>query len=241
MGRGKVQLRRIENNVSRQATFSKRRSGLLKKAHEIAVLCDVDVALIVFSAKGKLHDYSTQTSMERILERYERYLLSEGGVIEEYPELEGSINYDHIKLRSRIEALQKSQRNLMGEQLDSLTLREVQQLEQQIDSALRKIRSRKNHLFLNSIEELRKKESLLMEQNSILEKENAELEASMHKNGTASSTEAVAPICNSADASLPNLNICGGGDSDEPATAPLARTISGDGLPWWMLQPSSKG
>lgn len=234
-----MQLRRIENNVSRQVTFSKRRSGLLKKAHEIGVLCDVDVALIVFSAKGKLHEYSTHTSMDRILERYERYLLSEGDVIEEYPELEGSMNYDHIKLRSRIEALQKSQRNLMGEQLDSLTLREVHHLEQQIDSALRNIRSRKNHLLLNSIEELRKKESLLMEQNSILKKEKAELEASMHKNGTASSTEAAAPICNAAVASLPILNICGG-DSGEPATAPFDRTSSDDGLLWWMLQPSSE-
>nr|ASZ80008.1 MADS20 [Dendrocalamus latiflorus] len=240
MGRGKVQLRRIENNVSRQVTFSKRRSGLLKKAHEIAVLCDVDVALIVFSAKGKLHEYSTHNSMERILERYERCLLSEGDVIEEYPELKGSLNYDHIKLRSRIEALQKSQRNLMGEQVDSLTLREVHQLEQQIDSALRNIRARKNHLLLNSIEELRKKESLLIEQNSILEKEKAELDASQHKNGISSSTEAVAPICNAAAAFIPNLNICGG-DSEEPATAPLDRTSSGDGLPWWILHTSPKG
>ena len=61
MGRGKVQLRRIENNVSRQVTFSKRRSGLLKKAHEIAVLCDADVAVIVFSAKGRLYEYTANT------------------------------------------------------------------------------------------------------------------------------------------------------------------------------------
>ncbi|KAG8093236.1 hypothetical protein GUJ93_ZPchr0012g19947 [Zizania palustris] len=158
MGRGKVQLRRIENEVSRQVTFSKRRSGLLKKAHEIAVLCDADVALIVFSGKGKLHDYaSPNTSMERILERYDRYLLSEGNVTEEYPQLEGSMSYDHMKLRSRIEAVKKSQRNLLGQQLDSLTLREVQQLEHQIDISLRNIRSRKNILLINSISELRQK------------------------------------------------------------------------------------
>ncbi|KAJ0580463.1 putative transcription factor MADS-type1 family [Helianthus annuus] len=38
--RGKVTLKRIENKINRQVTFSKRRSGLLKKAHEISVLCD---------------------------------------------------------------------------------------------------------------------------------------------------------------------------------------------------------
>ncbi|KAL6587579.1 transcription regulatory region sequence-specific DNA binding [Orobanche minor] len=61
MGRGKVQLKRIENKISRQVTFSKRRSGLLKKAHEISVLCDAEVGLIVFSNKGKLCEYSTDS------------------------------------------------------------------------------------------------------------------------------------------------------------------------------------
>ncbi|KAL6994112.1 Agamous-like MADS-box protein ap1 [Sarracenia purpurea var. burkii] len=62
MGRGRVQLKRIENKVSRQVTFSKRRTGLLKKAHEISVLCDAEVALIVFSPKGKLFKYPTDSS-----------------------------------------------------------------------------------------------------------------------------------------------------------------------------------
>nr|GEW84102.1 MADS-box transcription factor 27-like isoform X5 [Tanacetum cinerariifolium] len=38
MGRGKIMIRRIDNSTSRQVTFSKRRSGLLKKAKEIAIL-----------------------------------------------------------------------------------------------------------------------------------------------------------------------------------------------------------
>jgi hypothetical protein len=59
MGRGKVEMKRIENKVSRQVTFSKRRKGLLKKAEELAVLCDVDVGVIGFSERGKLFDYSS--------------------------------------------------------------------------------------------------------------------------------------------------------------------------------------
>ncbi|KAE9605604.1 putative transcription factor MADS-type1 family [Lupinus albus] len=61
MGRGRVQLKRIENNINRQVTFSKRRAGLLKKANEISVLCDAEVALIVFSHKGKLFEYATDS------------------------------------------------------------------------------------------------------------------------------------------------------------------------------------
>ncbi|XP_020085473.1 truncated transcription factor CAULIFLOWER A-like [Ananas comosus] len=170
MGRGPVQLKRIENKINRQVTFSKRRSGLLKKAHEISVLCDAEVALIVFSTKGKLYEYSTDTSMERILDRYERYAYAEKALSEGYPESQGSWCEDYGKLKSKVESLQKKQRNLMGEQLDSLTLKELQQLEQQLDTALRHIRSRKNQLLFDSISELQKKEKSLQEQNNALEK-----------------------------------------------------------------------
>ncbi|KAL8233031.1 hypothetical protein R6Q57_002809 [Mikania cordata] len=59
MVRGKVVLKKIENLTNRQVTFSKRRHGLLKKAYELSVLCDVDVALIIFSQKGKLYEFSS--------------------------------------------------------------------------------------------------------------------------------------------------------------------------------------
>uniref|UniRef100_A0A453RN25 MADS-box domain-containing protein n=1 Tax=Aegilops tauschii subsp. strangulata TaxID=200361 RepID=A0A453RN25_AEGTS len=61
MGRGRVELKRIENKINRQVTFAKRRNGLLKKAYELSVLCDAEVALIVFSNRGKLYEFcSTQ-------------------------------------------------------------------------------------------------------------------------------------------------------------------------------------
>lgn len=59
MGRGKIEIKRIENANSRQVTFSKRRAGLLKKAHELSVLCDAEVAVIVFSKSGKLFEFSS--------------------------------------------------------------------------------------------------------------------------------------------------------------------------------------
>jgi hypothetical protein len=61
MGRGRVELKRIENKINRQVTFAKRRNGLLKKAYELSVLCDAEVALIIFSNRGKLFEFcSTQ-------------------------------------------------------------------------------------------------------------------------------------------------------------------------------------
>lgn len=59
MGRGRVEMKRIENKINRQVTFSKRRKGLLKKAYELSVLCDAEVALIIFSSRGKLYEFGS--------------------------------------------------------------------------------------------------------------------------------------------------------------------------------------
>ncbi|KAM0922328.1 hypothetical protein ACQ4PT_006262 [Festuca glaucescens] len=171
MGRGPVQLRRIENKINRQVTFSKRRSGLLKKAHEISVLCDAEVALIVFSTKGKLYEYSSQDSnMDVILERYQRYSFEERAIVDQ--NIGGQANWgdEFGSLKIKLDAVQKSQRQLLGEQLDPLTTKELQQLEQQLDTSLKHIRSRKNQLLFESISELQKKEKSLKDQNGVLQK-----------------------------------------------------------------------
>ncbi|KAG4956063.1 hypothetical protein JHK85_042443 [Glycine max] len=62
MGRGKIEIKRIENTTNRQVTFCKRRNGLLKKAYELSVLCDAEVALIVFSSRGRLYEYANNRS-----------------------------------------------------------------------------------------------------------------------------------------------------------------------------------
>ncbi|OEL24287.1 MADS-box transcription factor 27 [Dichanthelium oligosanthes] len=59
MGRGKIEIKRIDNATNRQVTFSKRRSGLFKKAKELAILCDAEVGLIVFSSTGRLYDFAS--------------------------------------------------------------------------------------------------------------------------------------------------------------------------------------
>ena len=58
MGRGKIEIKKIENPTNRQVTFSKRRGGLLKKAHELAILCDAQVGVVIFSSTGKMFEYS---------------------------------------------------------------------------------------------------------------------------------------------------------------------------------------
>ncbi|XP_057522086.1 truncated transcription factor CAULIFLOWER A-like isoform X2 [Amaranthus tricolor] len=173
MGRGKVELKRIENKISRQVTFSKRRSGLLKKANEISVLCDAQVALIVFSTKGKLTDYSsTHSSMERILERYERYCCAERQLVATDSESQQEVSWaiEHPKLVAKLEVLQRNMRHYVGEDVDTLNTRELQLLEQQLDAAQKRIRSKKNQLMHESISQLQKNEKAMLEQNNKLVK-----------------------------------------------------------------------
>ncbi|KAK4378532.1 hypothetical protein RND71_000394 [Anisodus tanguticus] len=71
MGRGKIVIRRIDNTTSRQVTFSKRRHGLLKKAKELAILCDAEVGVIIFSSTGKLYEFASN-SMRSTIDRYNK-------------------------------------------------------------------------------------------------------------------------------------------------------------------------
>ncbi|KAL9328529.1 hypothetical protein ACSQ67_003532 [Phaseolus vulgaris] len=67
MGRGKIVIERIDNSTSRQVTFSKRRKGLIKKAKELAILCDAQVGLLIFSSTGKLYEYASTSTFLKFL------------------------------------------------------------------------------------------------------------------------------------------------------------------------------
>ncbi|CAD5317514.1 unnamed protein product [Arabidopsis thaliana] len=70
MGRVKLELKRIEKSTNRQITFSKRKKGLIKKAYELSTLCDIDLALLMFSPSDRLCLFSGQTRIEDVLARY---------------------------------------------------------------------------------------------------------------------------------------------------------------------------
>ncbi|KAL0656735.1 hypothetical protein Bca4012_077319 [Brassica carinata] len=70
MGRVKLEIKRIENTTNRQVTFSKRRNGLIKKAYELSILCDIDIALIMFSPSDRLSLFSGKTRIEDVFARF---------------------------------------------------------------------------------------------------------------------------------------------------------------------------
>ncbi|XP_073466317.1 myocyte-specific enhancer factor 2D isoform X7 [Aquarana catesbeiana] len=72
MGRKKIQIQRITDERNRQVTFTKRKFGLMKKAYELSVLCDCEIALIIFNHTNKLFQYAS-TDMDKVLLKYTEY------------------------------------------------------------------------------------------------------------------------------------------------------------------------
>nr|KJB79841.1 hypothetical protein B456_013G069000 [Gossypium raimondii] len=163
MGRGKIAIKRIENQTTRQVTFSKRRAGLLKKTHELSVLCDAQIGLIIFSSTGKMCQYCTQPyRMEQIIERYQKVT---GTRIPEHDNREHLYN-ELAVLRKETRLLQLSMRRYTGEDMSSIPYEELDQLEQELERSVNKVRERKNELLQQQLDNLRRKERMLEEENN---------------------------------------------------------------------------
>ncbi|XP_075091287.1 MADS-box protein EJ2 isoform X2 [Nicotiana tabacum] len=109
MGRGRVELKRIENKINRQVTFAKRRNGLLKKAYELSVLCDAEVALIIFSNRGKLYEFCSTSSMMKTIEKYKRCSYATLEANQSATDTQNNY-HGYLRLKARVEPLQRSQR-----------------------------------------------------------------------------------------------------------------------------------
>lgn len=69
MGRKKIQIEHIKDDRNRQVTFLKRKHGLMKKAYELSVLCNCEVALVIIPSNNKLIQYSS-SDMNTLLTRF---------------------------------------------------------------------------------------------------------------------------------------------------------------------------
>uniref|UniRef100_M1AJQ7 MADS16 n=1 Tax=Solanum tuberosum TaxID=4113 RepID=M1AJQ7_SOLTU len=117
MAREKIKIKKIDNITARQVTFSKRRRGLFKKAEELSVLCDADVALIIFSATGKLFDFAS-TSMKDILGKYKLQSASLEKVDQPSLDLQGTRIMDEItNLQRKMEIMKKGKLPLLTDMM----------------------------------------------------------------------------------------------------------------------------
>ncbi|KAL5777368.1 hypothetical protein ACOSP7_010294 [Xanthoceras sorbifolium] len=166
MAREKIKIKKIDNVTARQVTFSKRRRGLFKKAGELSVLCDAEVALIIFSATGKLFEYSN-SSMKDIISRYNLHSSNLGKL--DHPSLELQLeNSNHVRLSKEVADKSHQLRQMRGEDLQGLNIEELQQLEKMLESGLSRVIEKMGERISNEISALERKGAQLLEDNKQL-------------------------------------------------------------------------
>ncbi|EOY22508.1 PREDICTED: MADS-box transcription factor 23 isoform X2 [Theobroma cacao] len=173
MGRGKVEMKRIENPTSRQVTFSKRRNGLLKKAFELSILCDAEVALLIFSSTGKAYQFASH-DMDRSIGKYR----SEVGLPDSSNPQFRTMEFwrsEIEELKRSINTLEARLKHLSGEDLLSLGMRDLKQLERQLKIGVERVRSRKRRIVSDHATLLKRRHKELHEDNTRLQKRLKEL------------------------------------------------------------------
>ncbi|KAG8654132.1 hypothetical protein MANES_05G103601v8 [Manihot esculenta] len=70
MGRVKLKIKKLENINGRQATYGKRKHGIMKKAKELSILCDIDIILLMFSPTGKPSICKGKRSIEEVIAKF---------------------------------------------------------------------------------------------------------------------------------------------------------------------------
>ncbi|XP_050210234.1 MADS-box protein JOINTLESS-like isoform X3 [Mercurialis annua] len=169
MTRQKIEIKKIDNKSARQVTFSKRRRGLFKKAYELSTLCDAEIALIVFSATGKLFDYAS-SSMNQVIERYNLHPKNFG----KFDQQSFGLQIDNCLITSLSkEITEKTEelRQMRGEELQGLSLEELQQLENLLERGLKRVVQTKGDAITNEINILKSKGAILMEENERLKQQ----------------------------------------------------------------------
>ncbi|XP_065872080.1 MADS-box protein SVP-like [Euphorbia lathyris] len=166
MTRQKIQIKKIDNTTARQVTFSKRRRGLFKKAYELSTLCDAEIALIVFSATGKLFEYAS-SSMSRVIERHNLHPKNLAKL--DQPSLELQLENGTLTALSN-EVADKTQelRKMRGEELQGLDIEELHKLEKLLEGGLKRVAETKGNVLMNEIKDLKSKGKQLMEENKLL-------------------------------------------------------------------------
>ncbi|KAG2542909.1 MADS-box transcription factor 47-like isoform X2 [Panicum virgatum] len=168
--RERIAIRRIDNLAARQVTFSKRRRGLFKKAEELSILCDAEVGLVVFSATGKLFHFAS-SSMNRIIDRYDSH--SKTLQKSEAPsQLQSHVDDSTCaRLREELAEASLKLRQMRGEELQRLSVQQLQELEKTLESGLGSVLKTKSQKILDEINGLERKRMQLIEENSRLKEQ----------------------------------------------------------------------
>ncbi|XP_013590419.1 PREDICTED: uncharacterized protein LOC106298831 isoform X1 [Brassica oleracea var. oleracea] len=171
MGRVKLKIKKLDSINARQATYCKRKNGIMKKAKELSILCDIDVVLLMFSPAGKPSLCTGEHSIGEVIakfsqlapqERAKRKLDNLEALKKTFMKLDHDVNISEFLERSKptVEVVSEQVRFLQKhlseihtrlsywtevEKVDSID--DLQQLENSIRQSLYQIRVHKENVL----------------------------------------------------------------------------------------------
>ncbi|XP_074347766.1 agamous-like MADS-box protein AGL65 isoform X1 [Apium graveolens] len=176
MGRVKLKIKRLENTSNRQVTYSKRRGGILKKAKELSILCDIDIVLLMFSPTGKPTMFTgARSNIEDVIarfaqltsqERAKRKLESLEVLRKTFKKLDHDINIDEFLCSSNQSVEEMSSHvNMLRAQVADVhkrlshwsnpdeidNIEHLRQMEESLSQSLSQIRIHKENLESNQL------------------------------------------------------------------------------------------
>lgn len=157
MMQGKVHIGRIRKISNRQVNFCKRRRGLFKRARELAILCDAQVAVITVSSSGKMYKFSSpSSSMKVILDHYAKTIMQK------------TRSKDSHRLQHISDGVE-DQFNISLQNLECLDMRMLNELEHLLHMRLGYVTEILNRKILEQIDDLNRTERYLLEENKTLQ------------------------------------------------------------------------
>ena len=163
LGRQKIKIAKIQIKNHLQVTFSKRRSGLFKKASELCTLCGVEIAIVVFSPAGKVFSFG-HPKVESVIDRFlarnpnlntTSLHLVEAHRIASIPELNMQLTHMLNELeaeKKRTETLDEMRKTSRSQfwweaPIEDLSLHEIEQLKDSMEELKKTVAIQANKLF----------------------------------------------------------------------------------------------
>ncbi|CAD8187477.1 unnamed protein product [Paramecium pentaurelia] len=172
MGRNKIDIQYLKDDRIRNITFNKRKNGLLKKACELAVLCNIKMLLCFTDLNGIVYQFTSNDNIEmELIQQYHKKVFTK----QDYP---GFQKRKEGESQSDVESEQSVEQKRTRASNKQLEIQQQQTNQQQIINGQQQMRLRNK--MLENVEKIQQQQ-LQQDSRKIVKIENKQEEQDIQK------------------------------------------------------------